>query len=39
MVHFESIRSIEPRDSRHYVGSLEADDEGNSPYIVKETTT
>jgi hypothetical protein len=35
VVHFESIKPIEPGDSRHYVGSLEADDEGNSPYIVK----
>lgn len=34
VVHFESVKPIEPSDSRHYVGSLEAFDNGTSPYIV-----
>lgn len=34
LVHFESLQPIEPNESRHYVGSLEADDDGSSPWIV-----
>lgn len=36
IVGFESLKPIEPNDSRHYVGSLEADDDGTSPNIVKD---
>lgn len=36
IVHFESVNPIEPRESRHYVGSLEADDDGTSPNIEQD---
>lgn len=36
MVWFESLKPVEPHDSRHYCGSLEADDDGTSPHIEKE---
>lgn len=36
LVSFESLKPIEPNDSRHYVGSLEAADDGTSPNIVKD---
>lgn len=38
LVHFESVQPIEPNESRHYVGSLEAHDNGTSPYIVGGTS-
>lgn len=36
VVEFESIKPIEPNDSRYYVGSLEAADDGTSPNIVPD---
>lgn len=36
MVSFESLKPIKPGDSRHRVGSLEADDDGTSPHIAKD---
>lgn len=34
LVSFESLKPIEPNESRHYVGSLEAHDDGTSPNIT-----
>lgn len=36
IVSYESLKTIDPRDSRCHQGSLEADDDGTSPHIVKE---
>jgi hypothetical protein len=36
LVGFESLKTIEPNDSRHYVGTLEANDDGTSPNIIKD---
>lgn len=37
LVSFESLKPIEPNESRHYVGSLEAHDNGTSPNITGGT--
>lgn len=37
MIHFESVQPIEPGESRHHVGSLEAHDNGTSPNIIGGT--